>query len=145
MTEWWRGTEWSSVSSCATRTRRWLRPSGAPWRPTAAPFLPRRSPWYSSDEGEPTPLDEKGWAHIRYTILERPWGLAWGVQLEEDCSQVGGYHFEYLGRWLDDPEGFHDEDSATGGLFTLPTEYLVQHGAGQVRALAQELARELPS
>jgi len=105
---------------------------------------PQALAWYGSDEGEPLPLDDKGWAHIRYQILERPWGFAWHVELEEDCSQVGGYHFEYLGRWLDDPEGFHDENSTTGVLFTFPTEYLLEHGPGHLRALALELARELP-
>jgi len=105
---------------------------------------PQALAWYGSDEGEPVELDDKGWAHIRYQILERAWGFAWVVQLEEDCSQVGGYHFEYLGRWLDDPEGFHDENSTTGVLFTFPTEYLLEHGPGHLRALALELARELP-
>ena len=111
---------------------------------TVAPSPPQALAWYSSDEGEPTPLDEKGWAYIRYQILERSGGLAWVVELEEDCSQVGGYHFEYWGRRLDDPEGFHNENATTGVLFTLPTEYLVEHGPGHVRALALELARELP-
>ena len=97
-----------------------------------------------SDDGDTLPLDDKGWAHIRYTLVERPWGFAWHVELEEDCSQVGGYNFEYAGRWLNDPEGQNSEGATTGVLFTLPTEYLVEHGPGQVRALALELARELP-
>ncbi|KFE67803.1 hypothetical protein DB31_8286 [Hyalangium minutum] len=100
--------------------------------------------WYVSDDGDYLPLDEKGWAHIRYKILERQGGYAWHVELEEDCSQVGGYHFEYAGLWLNDPEGLNREGSTTGVLFTLPTEYLLEHGPGHVRALALELARELP-
>lgn len=100
--------------------------------------------WYTSEDGDSLPLDDKGWAHIRYKILERQGGYAWHVELEEDCSQVGGYNFEYEGRWLNDPEGLNREGATTGVLFTLPTEYLVQHGADHVRALALELARELP-
>jgi len=105
---------------------------------------PQALAWYGSDEGEPVPLDDKGWEHIRYQILERPRGFAWHVELEENCSEVGGYHFEYLGRWLDDPEGFHDENSASGVVFTFPTEYLLEHGPAHLRALALEIARELP-
>ncbi|KFE67805.1 type VI immunity family protein [Hyalangium minutum] len=105
---------------------------------------PEALPWYVSNDGDYLPLDEKGWEQTRYTLLERPWGSAWIVQLEEDCSQVGGYNFEYVGRWLNDPEGLNRQGSATGVLFTLPTEYMVEHGPGHVRALALELARELP-
>jgi len=105
---------------------------------------PQALAWYGSDEGDSLPLDDKGWAHIRYQILERPWGLAWIAELEEDCSEVGGYHFKYLGRWLDDPEGFHDENATSGVLFTFPTEYLLEHGPAHLRSLALELARELP-
>lgn len=105
---------------------------------------PQALAWYGSDDGEPVPLDDKGWAHIRYTLLERPRGLAWVVDLEEDCSQVGGYHFEYLGRRLDEPDGFHNENSTTGILFTFPTEYLLEHSPGHLRALALDIARELP-
>lgn len=76
--------------------------------------------WYGSDDGDTLPLDEKGWAYIRYKILERPWGYAWHVDLEEDCSQVGGYHFEYVGRWLNDPEGLNREDATLDLKFPCP-------------------------
>jgi hypothetical protein len=105
---------------------------------------PQALAWYGSEEGEPLPLDDKGWAHIRHKILERPWGMEWLVDLAEDCSQVGGYHFEYDGRKLDAPMFSHDENSASGVLFTFPTEYLLEHGPGHLRALALELGRELP-
>ena len=59
--------------------------------------------WYGSEDGDTLPLDDKGWAHIRYKILERPWGMEWIVESEEDCGPGGGYHFEYNGRRLDDP------------------------------------------
>jgi hypothetical protein len=100
--------------------------------------------WYGSEDGDTLPLDDKGWERIRYKLLERPWGLEWIVELEEDCSQVGGYHFEYDGRWLDDPEGFHGENATSAVAFTFPTEYLLKHGPGHLRSLAHELARELP-
>jgi hypothetical protein len=105
---------------------------------------PQSLRWYGSDEGDSLPLDDKGWEHIRKTIVERQWGFEWIVELEEDCSEVGGYHFEYDGRKLDSPLFMHDENSTTGVAFSFPTEYLLEHGAAHLRALALELAHELP-
>jgi len=105
---------------------------------------PQSLNWYGSDDGDTLPLDDKGWEHIRKQILDRPWGLEWIVELEENCSEVGGYHFEYDGRKLDDPMFSHDEGATSGVAFSLPTEYLLEHGPAHVRALALELARELP-
>ncbi|HYH96609.1 type VI immunity family protein [Hyalangium sp.] len=105
---------------------------------------PQSLAWYGSDDGDTLPLDDKGWQHIRKRILERPGGIAWIVELEENCSEVGGYHFEYHGRKLDDPLYSHDEDATSGVAFSFPTEYLLEHGPAHFRALALELARELP-
>jgi hypothetical protein len=112
---------------------------------------PRALNWYGSEDGDTLPLDDKGWEHIRWKMLERPWGSDWLVDLEEDCSQVGGYHFEYHGRRLEGPafssdedEFVYDEDATSGVSFSFPTEYLVEHGPAHLRALALELARELP-
>ncbi len=105
---------------------------------------PQSLGWYGSDDGDTLPLDDKGWEYIRQTMLERRWGDAWIVELEENCSEVGGYHFEYHGVRLDAPIWSHDEDSTSGVLFTFPTKYLLEHGPAHMRALALELARELP-
>ncbi|MDC0706863.1 DUF3396 domain-containing protein [Stigmatella sp. ncwal1] len=100
--------------------------------------------WYGSDDGDTLPLDDKGWEHIRWQILERTWGAEWLVDLEEDASAVGGYHFEYAGRKLDDPGFSHAENSTCGVSFSFPTEYLLEHGPSRLRDLALELAGELP-
>lgn len=100
--------------------------------------------WYGSPEGDTLPLDDKGWEHIRKKMLDRPGATACNVSLEESESEVGGYHFEYQGRKLDAPIFSHDEDSTTGVAFSFPTEYLLEHGPAHLRALALELARELP-
>lgn len=105
---------------------------------------PQSLNWYGSDDGDTLPLDDKGWEHIRWQILERSWGAEWLVDLEEDASAVGGYHFEYNGRKLDDPQFSHDENSTSGVTFSFPTEYLLEHGPAHLRSLALELARELP-
>lgn len=127
------------------------RPHGeiapAIWRALQAyrrAILPRSLNWYGSPDGDTLPLDDKGWEYIRKKLLERPWGDAWNVDLEEECSTVGGYHFEYRGWRLDAPSFAGDENSSCGVSFTFPTEYLLEHGPAQLRALALELARELP-
>jgi hypothetical protein len=105
---------------------------------------PQSLNWYGSDDGDSLALDDKGWEHLRKKMLERSWGDAWTVDLEEHGSEVGGYNFEYRGWRLDAPAFSHDADSACGVTFSFPTEYLLEHGAAQLRALALELARELP-
>ncbi|HYI03125.1 DUF3396 domain-containing protein [Hyalangium sp.] len=105
---------------------------------------PQSLNWYGSDEGDTLPLDDKGWEHIRYQLLERPWGAEWIVELEENSSEGGGYLFEYDGRKLDAPIFSHDEDSTSGVAFSFPTEYLLEHGPAHLRTLALDLARELP-
>ncbi|ATB26959.1 type VI immunity family protein [Melittangium boletus] len=99
--------------------------------------------WYIDPESELRPLDEQGWAHIHWRILERPWGQACHVSLWQFEQEVGGYNFEYAGYQLD-PLRFHDEKAASAIAFSLPTEYLLEHGPEKVRALAIELSRDLP-
>jgi hypothetical protein len=81
------------------------------------------------------PLDEKGWECIRG---------AWNVQLLESPGEAGGYHFDYVGRKLDEPVFSHDEGATSGVAFSFPTEYLLEHGPARLRALALDIARELP-
>jgi hypothetical protein len=105
---------------------------------------PRDLKWYGSEEGDTLPLDDKGWEHIRWLLLERPWGDAWTIDLEEATGEAGGYSFEYRGWRLDAPAFSRDEDSSCGVTFSFPTEYLLEHGPAHLRALALELGRELP-
>ena len=100
--------------------------------------------WYGSDEGDTLPLDDKGWEHIRWRLIERPPVNGCIVELQENCSGAGGYHLDYQGRELDGPLYAHDEDATSGLAFSFPTEYLLEHGPAHLRDLAQELGRELP-
>ncbi|QRO02820.1 DUF3396 domain-containing protein [Archangium violaceum] len=105
---------------------------------------PQALGWYPDDNGDFQPLDDKGWEHVREKMLERNWPIACQVELVEHCDAASGYTFEYWGCWLDETRFMHDEDPTCAVNFTLPTEYLVEHGPAHVRALALELARELP-
>ncbi|MFP2905734.1 type VI immunity family protein [Pyxidicoccus sp. 3LFB2] len=100
--------------------------------------------WYVSPDGDMLPLDGQGWEHIRAKMLERPRGLEWLVELSEDPGEAGGYQFSYDGRKLDDPMFSHDDGATSAVAFSFPTEYLLEHGPGHLRALALELGRELP-
>ncbi len=64
---------------------------------------PQSLKWYVADDGDFSPLDDKCWEVIRKQILERPSGMEWLVELAQDPSEAGGYHFEYDGRKLDEP------------------------------------------
>ena len=105
---------------------------------------PQALGWYVSEDGDFPPLDDKSWEHIRWRMLERPWGIACLVELADNPSEAGSYRFEYAGRQLDADLFRHDEDSTSGVAFSFPTEYLLEHGPAHLRALALEIARELP-
>src|SRR5262249_27822511 len=99
--------------------------------------------WYIASEGGYLPLDEELWKQTREDLLG-PCRVSRSVHLHEQRDGTSGYNFEYYGRQLDAPVFARDEDSTCAVLFTLPTEYLVERGPACVRALALELARELP-
>ncbi|WNG21949.1 DUF3396 domain-containing protein [Cystobacter fuscus] len=99
--------------------------------------------WYVDQEGELQLLDEQGWTHTREVFLNRPWAQACHVQLLQLESGAGGYNFEYDGYEID-PLCDYDEKAACAIAFSLPTEYLLEHGPDKVRALALELSRDLP-
>jgi hypothetical protein len=105
---------------------------------------PHSVSWNVAHEGGVLPLDEECWKHIREEMLERPCRVSRTVQLQELRDGAGGYNFAYYGRRLDAPLFVRDENSTCAVSFTLPTEYLGEHGPAHVRTLALELARELP-
>ncbi|MFP2909443.1 type VI immunity family protein [Pyxidicoccus sp. 3LFB2] len=101
--------------------------------------------WYGADDGDTLPLDDKGWEHIRETMLEHPWtGAARHVSLAEATGEAGGYHFNYDGLQFAHPLNSHKRDATSAVSFAFPTEYLLEHGPAHLRSLALELGRELP-
>jgi hypothetical protein len=100
---------------------------------------PQALGWYAHPYNEDWyELDDKGWAYIRSEMLEQPAAYPW---LRESPSETLGYEFLYDGLLLD---SFENGDPASAVSFLLPTEYLEEHGPGQVRELALELAAGLP-
>lgn len=99
---------------------------------------------YVMPDGEWAPLNEHGWESVRRDILETQWPTGCEASLQESDPEVGGYNFEYTGKWLDAPSWKENTEAVSAAAFTLPTEYLLEHGPGHVRALARELTVELP-
>ena len=99
--------------------------------------------WYGSEDGDTLPLDAEGWAYIREKVLNRPRALACHIDLSQLETEVGGYGFEYAGYRID-PLLSYDDRAASAVCYSLPTDYLLEHGPDKVRALALGLSRELP-
>lgn len=86
------------------------------------------------------PLDDAGWARIRRQLLER-----FGIIELRDPNGQEGLLFAYFGKPLDDPSRIADwRESVCTVSFSLPTEFLEEHGPDRFRALALELAAPLP-
>ncbi|HZH74713.1 MAG TPA: type VI immunity family protein [Archangium sp.] len=100
--------------------------------------------WYPDYNGDYQPLDDKGEKFLQEELRDCRWPFRSSVLLAEHCDTVGGYNFEYEGYWRDGTRFMYDEDPTCAVSFTLPTEYLEEHGPKGVHALARELARELP-
>jgi hypothetical protein len=135
------------VVLCFFMRRSYREIAPAVWRALQAyrrAIPPESLNWYGSPDGDTLPLDDTGWEHIRWTMLERPWGIACHVSLAETPGGIGGYFFDYDGRQLDDPLFSRDEDATSAMALTFPTEYLLEHGPAHLRALALEIGRELP-
>jgi hypothetical protein len=96
---------------------------------------------YNGVEPEMRPLDSTWWARAREELRDPDNCF---LQLEEHCTQVGGFHFEYYGRHRDTLDLAREPDITSAVSFWLPTEYLEEQGAARVKQLAVAMARELP-
>jgi hypothetical protein len=90
------------------------------------------------------PLDEAEWLRIRQKMLNDSKHSVYYTELVQSAKTAGAYYFRYQGLDLERPASDRGRNDATSVLFHLPTEYLEEHGPGQVRALALEMAAELP-
>ena len=101
---------------------------------------PQALSWYYDQEGEPQPLDERGWELTRRELLGEGSPI---IQLDDDSTE-NRYRFEYYGKDFEAPSVKGRPDAVCSAMFWLPTEFLEEHGPGQVRELAMELAAPLP-
>ncbi len=105
-----------------------------------ARIKPHQLGWYTDPDGYMHPLDDSRWEMLRQEIL----GSQEGAVPRLDGSQrTGGFYVDYRGLPL--PLSWPGREHAVSTLYiTLPTEFIEERGPESVRALALELAEELP-
>jgi TseV toxin immunity protein TsiV len=97
---------------------------------------------YAAQDGYWQNLGEPGWAYIMEQLRNPRCANA---HLADSVANELSYEFDYHGGTLE-PLPWDGDGSQLVSVvsFSLPTEYLVQHGPGRVRELALELAAPLP-
>ncbi len=104
---------------------------------------PYRLVWCAG-QGQYDPLDDSEWERIRRETLDPGPDTAAFVLMWGDPVRLGGLHVDYRG--LDViPLPWPDRKDDVSVLYLrLPTEYLEEQGPERVRALALDIAAELP-
>jgi hypothetical protein len=102
---------------------------------------PQALGWYLDEEGEPQPLDERGWALTRKELRERQFPI---IRLRDGSDNDNRYRFNYWGKDLQAPHVAKNPGAVCTATFWLPTEFLEEHGPERVRELAMEWAAPLP-
>lgn len=121
----------------------WPRACGGLCRPTTAPSLPRHWPGTPCRTVSGLPSTKRvGSPSARNS--SPPWPNGSEARLQESHTEVGAHGFEYSGKWLDAPAWRGHEEVVSAAAFTVPTEFLLEHGPDRVRDLALALAAELP-
>ncbi|HZH76645.1 MAG TPA: DUF3396 domain-containing protein [Archangium sp.] len=97
---------------------------------------------YSNEVGASLRLDEAGWERNRLDLLDDHSAI---IQMNAGAVGQSEYQFVYFGRPIDEPLPWENAaDRVCAVSFWLPTEYLQEHGPGQMRELALELGAPLP-
>ncbi|HZH74505.1 MAG TPA: DUF3396 domain-containing protein [Archangium sp.] len=96
---------------------------------------------YSDQEGDFHEMDSAAWSQFRREMLADNQLI---FHLKDAARNEQGYEFRYHGKVLDEASLALDPEAVSVVSFWLPTEYLEEHGPGQVRELALELAAPLP-
>ncbi|WP_245918839.1 DUF3396 domain-containing protein [Melittangium boletus] len=97
--------------------------------------------FYDDHEGDWQPLDEQGWAFVQRELSNARRAF---VALEGTQEDPRAYQFNYQGKLLEAPFLKNQPDAVSAVSFSLPTQYLEQHGPQRARGLAMELATRLP-
>ncbi len=96
--------------------------------------------WYFDDEGDAQELDASGWEHIWQILREGPSRI---IRLHDSELADCRYSFEYYGKDNDDSTQ-NEPNAVCEASFSLPTEFLEEHGPVHMREFALELASPLP-
>jgi len=105
---------------------------------------PYQLAWNDTGKGQAEPLDEASWERTRKRTLEPGPDRAAFMKMWDDPRRFGGLHVDYRGLDVIPLPWPERADDVSVLYLRLPTEFLEERGPEQVRALALELAAELP-
>lgn len=105
---------------------------------------PYQLAWYDAGEGQADPLDDSEWERLRMRTLKPEPGMSAYLVLEGQSMEVDDLRVHYRGLYVFPSPVPEQEDGVSVLYVRLPTAFLVERGAERVRALALELAEELP-
>ncbi|QRK05986.1 DUF3396 domain-containing protein [Archangium violaceum] len=105
---------------------------------------PHQLAWYNAGDGQAKPLDDSAWEGIRKETLDPGPETAAFIQMWDDPIRIGGLHVDYRGLDIIPLPWPDRKDDVSVLYLRLPTEYLEERGPDRVRALALDLAAELP-
>jgi len=94
---------------------------------------------YLEETGNWVELDDSGWERLHRETLDAPFA---NYDLREMTGEESLYRLDYRGPLFVAPS--EEPNRVCAVSFWLPSEYLEEHGPGQVRELALELAAPLP-
>ena len=105
---------------------------------------PYQLAWHDAGEGQLDPIDDFEWERIRMRTLNPEPDMSAYLVLDGQSMKVDDLRVHYRG--LDVfPSPWPEQKDGVSVLYVrLPTAFLVERGADRVRALALELAAELP-
>ena len=107
-------------------------------------IAPYRLAWNDTGKGQAEPFDEASWERTRKDTLEPGPGRSAFMQISDDPYRFAGLHVDYRGLDVVPPPEPERKDDVCVLYLRLPTEFLEERGPERVRALALELAAELP-
>jgi hypothetical protein len=105
---------------------------------------PYQLAWNDTGEGQAEPLDHASWERTRRNVLEPGPDTATFIAMWDDPRRFAGLHVDYRGLHVVPLPWPYRQDDVSVLYLRLPTEYLEEQGPDRIRALALELARDLP-
>ncbi|REG34570.1 uncharacterized protein DUF3396 [Archangium gephyra] len=105
---------------------------------------PYQLAWYDAGEGQAEPLDDFAWEKLHMRVLNPEPDTSSYLILDGPSTKVDDVRVHYRGLdvW---PSPWPEQKDGVSVLYVrLPTEFLVERGADEVRALALDVASELP-
>ncbi|WP_332468434.1 type VI immunity family protein [Cystobacter fuscus] len=105
---------------------------------------PYQLAWYDAGEGQLDPLDDSAWERLRMRALKPEPDPSAYLVLDGESMRVDELRVHYVGFDVCPPPLSAHKNEASVLYVRLPTEFLEERGADRVRALALDLAAELP-